>query len=332
MKRILLFLCLVQSLLLAQDETLLTKAMLFSDGGEASLLINNQEEWHVLGLADLSLRDSAMEKRVDGERYRLRFRLQIENGSNADMAMVQLRYIQGDRISLFNLELDSRDIHDAQFYTNWYEPPESFSSETWKGPVSIRILSAPGRNTELELDEIELELWGEIQKTQEGPQVVLADSGTFIRSYSERQAPKETENIPSRDEISAFSLKFIDSMIQGDLPAFYASLAEDIFSLNSGHSYSRYRIAPPEGVEESYSIEQYSRDFQLHIFNYSQFIDLFPQWAEPGRNWQPGEDTYLVMGSQNRKGDHYPFKESDMLVFMVSDVDGQMKVVARPEF
>lgn len=318
--------------LFAQEETLLTKAVLFSNGGEASLLIRTQEEWHSLGLAELSLRGSSQEKRGENGRYRLRFRLQVENASNADMSMVQLRFLQGDRISLFNLELETRDIHDTLLYTNWYEPPESFSSENWRGPVSIRILSAPGRTTELEIDAVELELWGTRDNTSTSPQVVLADSGSFVRPSVESPNIRQDENIPTLNEVQDFSLKFISSVIHGDLPEFYATLAEDIYSLNTGHSYSRYRIPPPEGLSIPYSLEQYQEEFNLKIYNYDQFINLFPQWKEQNRNWNPGKDTFLVLGNQKLSTRESPFSDKDLLVFMVASIKGELKIVARPEF
>jgi len=316
---------------------LLSHSPLISDSGNNPLLLEEGDDWFMIGMADLSEPRRLAGFDASEYNYRIRFKVMLSKESPSELSTLQLKFLNNQEISLYHIPLDDAKRTERNFYSNWYLPSESFSRYDWKGPAFARILSPPGRERLLNLYQIELELWGEPKEDkEESSSVVLADGGSFFEwTGLSKKLPQQNneQDVLTKAEALTFSLNVVDTIIQGNLPAFYSALADRVYSLNTGNNYSCYRIPPPEGVNGEYSIKNYMEDYQYSLYSYQDFITLFPQWAESDRNWNPDEQTYLFMGNQLKNPSQESLLSQDnLLVFMVAPKDGDIKIIARPEF
>lgn len=319
------------------NEVLLSTAELYSDSGENPLLLEEGTQWASLGMGDLSSPKRLAGFQEEEYRYRLRFKVRLKESFETEMTTLQLRYSAQNEISHYHIPLDVLNRTENTLYSNWYYPTESFQHDDWRGVVGLRILSPPGRDVLLSIYHVELELWGGpvVQRNDE-QEAVLASSGPLLQwiQNDETTSPERRMNESlTFQEAQNFALNFVEILIEGDLPAFYSALNENVYSLNSGNSYSRYRISPPEGIINAvdYTLENYIEDFDYKLYSYHQFIQLFPQWSDKDRNWNPGDNTWLFMGNRAIH-ENNPLGEDELLVFMMEKRNGRIQIVARPEF
>jgi len=319
------------------NEILLSTSELYSDSGENPLLLEEGPQWTSLGLGDLSSPKRLAGFQEEAYRYRLRFRVSLREPFETEMTTLQLRFAAPDDVSLYHIPLEGLSRTENTLFSNWYYPSESFPLDDWRGAVSLRILSPPGRDVLLNIFKVEIELWGEpLHEAKDPQEPVLASSGPvleWVNKDIENPLNNKSNEYLSLNEARDFALDFVDILIKGDLPAFYSSLNENVYSLNTGNSYSRYRISPPEGLLEhpDYRLEDYIKGYDFKLYSYQQFIELFPQWSDADRNWNPGVNTWLFLGNRPLTT-LQPLGDDELLVFMMEKRNGKVRIVARPEF
>ncbi|MDA3851667.1 MAG: hypothetical protein PF447_10385 [Spirochaetaceae bacterium] len=316
--------------LFSEEITFIQKNTVYANQGENPLNIHQGEQWNNLGLIDFSNLKREASFQQNGFNYQIRFKVLINEAMNCEKSAIQIRFSQSGENSIYHVPLDGIQRSGDLRYSNWYISSEEFAQLPWRGAVAIRLLTPPGQSVDVEILSLEMELWGNpVVDNEENGNIALASAGSFIGAVEKQDQSEQREEYLSASDAMDFSLDFIESIITGNIPTFFAALDDQIYSLNTGNSYSRFRINPPEGWD-NYSIQDYLLQFQPKLISYNQYIELFPQWAESDRDWNPNPYTYLFMGNiTSLEG----LEEStDLLVFMVGRVNGQIKVIARPEF
>lgn len=318
-------------LLFSQDYERVLQNNLFHNQGNNPFLVDRADHWYPIGLADFSEPRRLASFSVDDHIYRIRFRITLKNAENTAQSALQLRLNQNGISSQYHVPFDENHYLEEVFYSNWYIAEEDFADSSWRGPVNLRLLSPPGSQSRLEILDITMELWAANTRSDtEG--ILMASQGSFFdlsENYEHESTPRRFLGHLSVEEAESFAFEFIEYQINGDLPGFYGSLKDNIYSLDTGNLFSCYRIPPPYPWG-NYSIADFKRDYSYSIYSYDQFIALFPQWAEAQRNWNPNENNYLFIAHQNSSV--AMLSENAILTFMIGPGARGPQVIARPQF
>lgn len=216
--------------------------------------------------------------------------------------------------------------------SNWFIA-DTMVPQNFQSLCSARLISPPGLDHPGKIYSITLEAWDFIKKDQGenySYEDTLLASTRLLRPMGQSERELLTPNY-SKEEAQAFAMEVVESSLVGDLSFFYRSLDTDVYSLNNGKSYSKFIVAPPEGVNPRWTMDDYTKGYDFKLYEYAEYIRLFPQWAESGREFVPAENCYLFIGNRVKEGASAIFSQEDMLIFMVSKKGNDWKVVARPE-
>lgn len=248
--------------------------------------------------------------------------------------------------STLQVKLGQFESQDAVFTLPWTEKASRWQEKdsNWfipysgngmimegKATLSVRLIAPPRSSAPGKIYKIELEAWDFPSDEDD------AESGTprlqmAFSSPAELMVPmeglKEIQNM--RGEARDFALDFIEHNIDGNLPAFYKSLSDNLKVLESGFSQSRYRVVPPASDLSAYTLSDYKKNYRYHIYNYDEYAELFPQWFEEGRRWSPDRNCFLFLGTEVLPGMN-DFMNGENLVFMLKSEEGKWKIIALPE-
>ncbi|MDC7234001.1 MAG: hypothetical protein PQJ58_12280 [Spirochaetales bacterium] len=261
----------------------------------------------------------------------------VDESSQIGQSTLQVKLGQyNSKDAVFTLPWTEKASRWQEKESNWFIP-YSGNGMIMEGTatLSVRLVAPPRSAAPGKVYKIELEAWDfpsdeeirentspTLQMAFSSPAELMVPNNRELRSLNEKQN--------ARSEAQDFALKFIESKIDGNLPAFYKALSNDLKVLETGYSLSRYRIAPPASDLSRYTMADYKRNYRYHIYSYDEYAELFPQWFEPGRRWSPDRSCYLFLGTEVLPG-RSDFMAGENLVFMLKQVDGQWSIIALPE-
>lgn len=223
--------------------------------------------------------------------------------------------------------VEQKDGRKIENRSNWFIPRDSLLEVPASGSnINIRLIAPPGARVHLKVYKIILEVWDNYE------------DGNFYEKggleYSAKRAGvrgglfTDKEVKPDANRALLFSLEFIKNYLSSDFENFYKDISNPVYSLKDGRPYSKSRLGLP-AIENVYTLKDYLSRYETHVYPYNEYIKLFPSWIDPERNWKPGENDFLFMGSSLRPGAK-AIPAAKLLVFMVRFEKGRWKVIARP--
>ena len=342
MKRLVscLLLFLVGFLLNAEDyvSTLLHSQVLFEDRGNNPVVVTDDRGWVDIGKADLGdFFKTAASSEDSIRKWRVVVTYMDENRTGQTTLQIRLR---GEGYTtLFTLPWSRLNSVPTEEVSNWYMA-DRMNPQNFISLCSARLITPPGTVQPGKIYKISLESWEftrvEERKTYSYNDTLLA--GSRLLQPMGQQTDHEMNKIElkaddpySPAKAEEFALEFVEASLYGDLPAFYRALDNEIHSLSDGQRHSKFIINPPEGVSSAWSMEDYKRDYDYRLYEYSEYADLFPEWFDENRDWKPDRRCFLFIGNKVKDGSFPFFSQEDLLVFMVRRQDKGWKVIARPQ-
>lgn len=324
-----------------REESLVFSILLYGNDNDVPVHINSDRNWTDLAGID-SEKIAALNPPEEGvvRKWRVKTSYSDETMTGQSTVQIKLR-TGGTRDPLFTMPWSGGVTGWKESYSNWFqtdfEGQLPLLGET--AVSSARLVAPPGSSSPGIIYRIELEAWDirEIAAEENIQSIVQMASSVAIppiKAVTEENVNRKDRlerREPDRIQALEFSLNFINSNLNGDLPAFYNSLSKTVYSLENGSGSSKYRISPPSASFESgFDFNDYTENYETKIYDYSEYIDMFPQWADRSRVWTPDRNTYLFHGSAVREGKRAILKD-DLLVFMVKMIDGEWKLIAVPQ-
>ncbi|MBN2655701.1 MAG: hypothetical protein JXR86_01470 [Spirochaetales bacterium] len=322
------------------EEQLVYSTVLYGGESDVPLNINSNRSWIDLGQIDTGEINSIAEPDEGVVRkWRVLTTYSDETVSGQSTIQIKLR-TDGARAPLFTLPWSEGRTGWKENYSNWFqtdfEGHHPLLGE--QGVSSVRLIAPPGVSTPGIIYKIELQAW-DIRESdsEEAIQTMVQMASTAvipeIRAVS-REAGDKNRTLerkePDEDQALRFALNFINDSLNGDLPAFYNSISEKVYSLETGNSGSKYRVPPPARQYEGFSFSDYRENYEASIYGYDEYAAMFPQWLEESRDWTPDRHTWLFHGSAVREGGKAVLND-EILVFMVRMIEGEWKLIALPE-
>ena len=258
--------------------------------------------------------------------------------SSQGQSTLQIRLEQNNKPdSVFTLPWTEGGSRWQENNSNWFIPySEDGSLIDRNATLAVRLIAPPRSSTPGKVYKIKLEAWdftdASILPGETAPSIRMAFSSpkSLMNPVPDRAARSEVSESADRERALAFSLEFIEYTLEGNLPGFYKSLDDKIHQLKTGLIESKYRIAPPAADLSAYTIRDYTNSYRYHLYSYDEYIDLFPEWADPRRKWVPDENCYLFLGTELKPGQR-DFMKDQNLVFMVRFNEGEWKITGIPE-
>ncbi|MDC7239804.1 MAG: hypothetical protein PQJ50_05525 [Spirochaetales bacterium] len=256
----------------------------------------------------------------------------IDESTQIGQSTLQIRLgqIESDD-AVFTMPWTEKASRWQEKNSNWYIPYNGVITDG-SARLSVRMIAPPRSSAPGKIFRIELEAWdfpydgSEFEDRRPSLQMAYSSPAQLLSPES----ASRRSTVSKRDEARDFSLDFVKNNLEGNLPAFYKALSNNLRVLETGLSQSRYRIAPPSTDLSAYSIADYEKNYRYHIYSYDEYAELFPQWFEAGRRWSPDRECYLFLGTEVQPG-MSDFMKGQNLVFMVRPEDGSWKIIALPE-
>jgi hypothetical protein len=336
-KMILLVLALLPILLFAQEDeqTLAGSLTLYDSHSSQPFLINSDGGW--MEIRQIYKEDfNSIKPPFPGtiRKWRVKTTYIDESGQNGQSTL-QVKLRQHDAQGpVFTLPWTENASRWQEKSSNWFIPYDGFGVILKENAMlSVRLIAPPRSAAPGKIYKIELEAW-DFLKDPEDFNTKIPGHQMAFSSPSELMNPinqfRSSDSMKAKDEAIRFSLDFVQSNIEGNLPTFYKSLSDNLKVLETGLSQSRYRVAPPATDLSGYTLSEYKRNYRYHIYKYDDYAELFPQWFEEGRRWSPDRNCYLFLGTEVLPG-QVDFMKGENLVFMVSQEQGSWKIIALPE-
>lgn len=333
-KMFILMIILIPFTLAAQNaaETLTGSITLFDSRNQQPFLINSDGGWtEIRQIYEEDL--NSIQPPLPGMERKWRVNTSyIDESTQLGQSTLQVRLTQPNaQNAVFTMPWTERASRWQEKDSNWYIP---FSGNGMlmegNATLAVRLVAPPRSSVPGKIYKIELEAWdfplaGTGNDTTPRLQMAFSTPAELMVPV---EGLKEIEN--KRDAAREFALDFIEHNIEGNLPAFYKSLSDNLRVLESGFSQSRYRIAPPATDLSAYSMDDYKKNYHYHIYSYDEYAELFPQWFEDGRRWSPDRDCYLFLGTEVLPGMN-DFMKGENLVFMLKSEEGKWRIIALPE-
>lgn len=330
----------VSSFLLADDYVgkEVYSQVVFEDAGKNPIIVTDNRGWVDIGQVDLSgFFRIAASSSESVRKWKVRVFYLDENRTG--QTTLQIRFRGEGFTTLFTLPWESINSVPQVKESNWFLA-ERMAPQSYQTLCSARMISPPGATKGGKIFKIQLEAW-EFNKPEDKEvlsfEETLLASTRLIKPMGQRSRSEIEEDVSRLDrsvsveEALDFSLHVVETSLQGNLPEFYRLLSDEIHSLSDGYSHSKFVVNPPEGVGRQWSLEDYKTHYQYRIYEYDDFIDLFPEWISPEREWVPHSNCFLFMGNQSQDGKFPFFPQDDILVFMVEyNEKREWKVIGRP--
>jgi len=325
----------------AAEETLVFSTILYGNENDIPLNISSDNDWVDLSSIN-TVEINSLETPGAGIIRKWRIKSSYSDETVAGQSTVQIK-LRTDSVKMpvFTLPWSEGKKGWKENYSNWFQT--EFEGHLpllgEQGVSSVRLIAPPGSSSPGMIYRIELEAWdiAVVEKPEENIQSVIQRASMSVipeikavnleasdkNRYLERKAPE-------RDQAMSFALNFVNDSIVGDLPAYYSSLNDTVYSMESGEGSSRYRVIPPQNNYSGFSLVDYTEAYETKIYEYSEYSQMFPQWFEESRRWKPDRNTYLYHGSALKEGKEAILTDG-ILVFMCKLIDGEWKLVAIPE-
>lgn len=322
------------------EETMVFSTVLFGNESDIPLNINSEHNWIDLTGIDTTPINSVAEP-GDGVVRRWRVKSSYSDTPIAGQSTIQIKLrTVGPKTPLFTLPWSEGQSGWKENYSNWFQTDfEGHLPLLGEQCVSsVRLIAPPGSSSPGMIYKIELEAWDvKEMEAEENIQSIVQRASLNVIPEIKAVNPEASEKsqrlerrVPDVDQALSFALNFINNNLNGDLPSFYSSLNETVYSLENGDGDSQFRVPPPQNNYTGLTLSDYTENYETKIYEYSEYIKMFPQWTDPERNWNPDRMSYLYHGSALKEGKKALF-ESELLVFLCKMIDGEWKLIAIPE-
>ncbi len=332
-----LFLFVLSFSLSAQEEkeTLTGTLTLYDSHSSRPFLVNSDGGW--MEIRQIYMEDfNGIQPPLPGTLRKWRVKTTyIDESSQIGQSTLQVKLKQSDaQAPVFTLPWTEKASRWQEKSSNWFIPYSGNGMIVDGNAVlSVRLIAPPRSSAPGRIYKIELEAWDFPAGNEKGgtrtPQLQMAFSSPADLMNPGAYVPGEDIQ-KIREQATEFSLDFVRYNIEGNLPGFYKSLSENLRSLETGLSQSRYRVAPPAMDLSAYSLAEYKLNYRYHLYSFDEYADLFPQWFDENRRWKPDSSCYLFLGTEVLPGKK-DFMKGENLVFMTSMVNGQWQIIALPE-
>jgi len=339
MKKILLTVLLTGLIfsLSAEEGELTGRFTLYDSQNYQPFFINSDGGWIDIGQIypdDLS----GLTPPPPGTMRKWRVRTTYIDESSQGQSTLQVKLRQNNRNSpVFTLPWTERASRWQEKDSNWYIPYSAAGGILEQNAVlSVRLIAPPRTATPGKVYKIELEAWDFLdpgRSTEETPpEIRMAFSSPAALAAPEpvNRRVSESAGRTSLEKAEGFSLDFVENCLEGNLPGFYKSLDDQIRSLDTGLARSRYSVPPPAADLSGYTMRDYKANYRYHMYDYDQYVELFPEWTAPDRRWKPDRNCYLFLGTEVVPGGK-DFMKGQNLVFMVRYNEGEWKIIGLPE-
>ncbi|MBB6481284.1 hypothetical protein [Spirochaeta isovalerica] len=323
-----------------REEKLVFSTLLYGGESDVPLSIDSDRSWIDLGqinteeINNLEIPDEGVIRK-----WRVRTTYSDETVAGQSTIQIKLR-TDSSKAPLFTLPWSEGRTGWKENYSNWFQTDFEGRHPLLgdQGVSSVRLIAPPGVSTPGIIYKIELEAWDirEIEAEESIQSLVqMASTAVIPEIRAVRQEAGEKNRVlerkePDEDQALRFALNFINDSLMGDLPAFYDSISDKVYSLATGEGGSKYRVPPPARQYEGFSFSDYRENYEAKIYSYEEYADMFPQWLDGNRGWTPDRHTWLFHGSAVREGKEAVL-QNEILVFMVEMIDGEWKLIALPE-
>jgi len=322
------------------EQTLVFSTVLYGGEADVPLNINSNRNWIDLGQINTEM-INGLEEPDEGVTRKWRVRTTYSDETASGQSTIQIK-LRTDRVKapLFTLPWSEGQRGWKENYSNWFQT--DFEGHLpllgENGVSSIRLIAPPGASTPGIIYKIELEAWDIRENAAEetiqsmvqmASSAVIPEIRAVNREAGEKTAVLERKE-PDQEQALRFALNFINDSLTGDLPAFYNSISEMVYSLATGEGDSKYRVPPPARQYEGFDFSDYRENYEANIYSYDEYSSLFPAWLDEKRSWVPNRHTWLFHGSAVREGKEAVL-HNEILVFMVEMIEGEWKLIALPE-
>lgn len=322
------------------QEKLVFSTLLYGSQSDIPLQINSERDW--VDLTQIKTEEiNSLKAPEEGfiRKWRILTVYSDDTVSGQSTIQVKLR-TEGKRTPLFTLPWSEGKNGWKKKYSNWFQTDFEghLSLLGDQGVTSVRLIAPPGVSTPGIIYKIELEAWDmqEIDAEKSIQSLVQMASTAIIpeihavnRVAGDKEKPLVRKE-PDENQALRFSLNFINESLKGNLPAFYNSLNDKVYSLETGDSGSPYRVPPPARQYDNFDFSDYTENYQARIYSYNEYSEVFPQWLDKNRAWTPDHNTWLFHGSAVKKG-KAAILHDEILVFMVKKIDNEWKIIALPQ-
>ena len=322
------------------EETLVFTTLLYGNENDVPFHINSDNDW--LDLTSINTVEiNSLEKPETGVVRRWRVKSSYSDDTVAGQSTVQIKLRTDSlKIPIFTLPWSEGQRGWKESYSNWFQTDfEGHKPLLGEQSVSsVRLIAPPGSSSPGMIYKIELEAWDikEIKAEEKIESIIQRASLNVIPEIKAVNPEPSDKNrtlekrIPDSDQALSFALRFINSSLNGDLPAFYSSLSDTVYSLETGIGDSKFRVTPPGNNYSGLSLSDYTENYETKIYGYREYSEIFPQWTGDSRRWRPDRNTYLYHGSALKEGKE-AILEDELLVFMCKQIEGEWKLIAIPE-
>ena len=322
------------------EEILVFSTILYGHEKDIPININSDSDWIELATIDTSIINE-LEAPQNGTIRKWRIKSSYSDDTIAGQSTIQVKLItNAGNNPIFTLPWSEGLNGWKENHSNWFQT--DFDGHLpllgERGISSARLIAPPGSSSPGMIYKIELEAW-DIQLVakeenissiiQRASMNVIPEIKAVNLEPSEKDKRLERKQ-PARDQALSFALTFINDSMNGDLPSFYSSLSETVYSLKSGTGDSKFRVIPPQANYSGYTLSDYTDSYESRIYEYAEYSEMFPQWVDSNKQWTPDRNTYLYHGSALRDGREAILSDG-FLVFMCKEIDGEWLIVAIPE-
>lgn len=334
---ILATLCLATGVVSAEEGQLVHKQTLYT--GNDPFHLNSDRGWTQIGPVSAELFAPVPAPR-EGMVRKWRIKATYAEENLSGQSTLQFCLVgPGQAVAVFTLPWTEGAADRITRYSNWFIPENTFTGALMEGDalLTARMVAPPLSDAPAKVWTIEVEGW-DVPAWQEGSPAKRSQSGADMAAGPftgpitavTKEPATERKLRPEEQDALLFSLEFVRAYLKGDTLGFYKMIDNKVYSLTTGRPYSKYQITPPSEEGTGKDLADYKLTYRCEIYNFSEYGALFPEWSREEREFRPDEETYLFMGSEIRPG-KIGFPEDDFFVFMVKKVNGEWRVVARPE-
>ncbi len=314
-----------------ESQNILADTLTIFGGPETPpVILDSSRGWTAIAVIDWDTVKSHSTNKKSPRIWRLRSR--YEHQSSGGPVTLQVRIFNQAGTSLFTHDWAQSVQKENDSYSNWFEDIRRLVDSGDRSIVEAKLIASPRIPLQGTIYAISMEVWEmqakSIRPSHEESSVQLAYTrAPRINSENYRNQPFNT----GLQTAMEFSLTFIESCITGDLTEYYRSQNDTIRILDDGSSRQKYSLPLPSGIPGISTLQDYRKHFIYRIYSIETFSRMFPEWFDISREWSPDMDMYLFMGNENNIK-HIDLSGVDFLVFLVGlDIDGEWKVLARPE-
>ena len=324
----------------ASEETLVFSTVLYGNENDIPLNINSSNDW--VDIISINTEEiNALTAPLDGIVRKWRIKSSYSDNTVAGQSTIQIKlHSDSGKTPIFTLPWSEGKIGWKENYSNWFQT--DFDGQLpllgERAVSSIRMIAPPGSSNPGMIYKIELEAWDlnaaeETESVQSVIQRAAISSIPEIKAVNIEATDKQIQlhrKVPAKDNALVFALTFINDSLGSDLPSFYSSLNQTVYSLETGDGDSKFRVKPPQNNYSGITLGDYTDSYETRIYDYSEYSIMFPQWIDDNRKWKPDVNTYLFHGSALKDGKE-GFISDEIFVFMCKEIDGEWKLIAIPE-